>query len=384
MADSDNTTVSINFDDISRNDGLGNRAALLHSLLRGKNWQGGKPAVPVPEKSHSLLFCTRPDFNMDESNIGGHRILAQLINGDRYSMGSLMRSYLDPRACLEGRHFSDVIDPNYPFFPLLDNTVLSLDGWNELVLDPWVSPEGKHDGAVYIMPTGQIRKGSAYTLSITHAPVPNDLVNETYRNIQEMIDHNNRDRTRDYTANVALNNRSSLMRWYRFGFDPTGNYVINATMCGESYPIAGQIAAAASYDAEASNTIQPVTATWQCAGLYHNDPIIVDEFNRTVIFSNPNMADSVREDVYVRVGTAIDAVSEPVPSIVLSKKFKGYGYPRINPATMEFEIWVPKPTYDLILLNKDVGVVEEDVKRKVASEFSDYLEDNPELKKYIS
>lgn len=353
MADS----LNINLSALDRSGG--NSTALLHSLSRGKNWMGGPPKVPTLRDNPGLVFLTKPDFNLSKYNIGGIRQFDPLLNTNPFSMGAMLRDCLDPRSVHRtGVKNSYINDPLNPFFSVLDNTCLQLDGWNDYVSDSYISKPGKR-GSTYGLPSGSIRDAGEVPLTSTHTNLPGDVINNiiTY---WQLWNYHVMKRLSPHPIHVMKDQFGGTARWYRFVFDEQRTKVNQFTMCGYCYPSAGNQGAVMNYDARAAinEGYSEVSVRWQAFGLFHNDPIVIDEFNRTVSNFNPLMLDENRETYMIKLGGANR------PSLPNAGPFTGYGYPRINPYTMEFEVWVTKNDYGLIIndasLDEVIAQVRED------------------------
>ena len=329
---------------ITSGGGRGNRACSIHNILKNKNWLGGPAQTPVLNDGAGLVFITKPDMNLTLQNIAAIRELSPLTTNNRYALGSAMRDMLDSRTAWMETH-TELNDPEYPFLGILDNTCTSLDGWPDYVMDEFVSEPGK-GGSTYAHAKGRIKKAQKFDLSMVHRNLPGDAINYFYtvNSLYQELVH--RWKLSPHSINVRYNRLDYTMRIYRFALDSTGTRLNQFTMCGYGFPKAGSQGAVMSYSTdEGINTgYDTVSASWSCVGMFHNDPIVVHCFNATVVRFNPTMADSLRERFYVRVGHETN-----VASFIDIKKFQYFGYPRINPKSLEFEVWVDKGLYKSII-----------------------------------
>lgn len=340
---SDFTTYNVNLDAITRYSGRGNRACSIHNILKNKNWLGGPPQIQPVTEGSGLIFVTKPDMCLLPANIGHIREMSPLLTNDPYSLGSTFRDMLDPRSAWFNRN-SRLNDPLYPFLGIIDNTAITVDGWPDYVMEEYVSTPGRA-GSTYILAKGRIKKGQKFDLAFQHRNLPGDAINQfyTYNALyQDFVHHWN---VGPHNKNVRYNRLDYTMRVYRFVFDSTGRRLNQFTMCGYGFPTSGSQGAVMAYNSEEgiNSGYDVVSGNWPCVGVFHNDPIVIRCFNQLVVNFNPAMADNVREKTYIRVGS--DQKSSSLTNI---GPYQYYGYPRINPRTLEFEVWVDKALYNHI------------------------------------
>lgn len=344
---------SINLNKIARGSGNGNRNASLSNIIRSKNWLGGAPATPELKENSGLVFITKPDFNLTSANIAGLRELSPLMirSSATQALGSAIRDGLDPRSAMSedaGSGYSKLNDPSYPFFGLLDNTMTELSGWPDYVMDEYVSTPGKA-GMTYLSAKGRIKKYQKFDLSATHRNLPGDTINVIYTYWQLYMDYVRRWVLSSHPQNIAKNRLDYVSRIYRFVFDSTGTKLNQFTMSGYGFPKASSQGAVMnlSTDSGVNQGYDTISASWSNVGVFHNDPIVIDEFNRTVLRFNPLMGDAYREANYIKAGTPNDNNNSNVtiPSLADISNYNYQGYPRINPLTLEFEVWIPNAIY---------------------------------------
>lgn len=340
---SNTTHYDINFNAVTRASGQGNREASLHNLIRGKNWLGGPANVPALKENVGLVFLAPPDLHLHPANVGHIREFVPLLSEDPYSLGSTIRDMLDPRGAWASPN-SRLNNPLNPFCSLLDNTVISLDGWPDYVMEEYVSNPGKA-GSTIITAKGRIKKNQYFPLNVVHQNLPGDAINQIYTYLALWQDHVHRWSSSPHLINVRHNRLDYAQRWYRFAFDSSGTRINQFTMSGYGFAKAGSQGAVMDYNTESSvnGGYETISAQWSNVGVFHNDPIVLLCFNRLVERFNPAMRDGMREEYMVRVGA-----EENVPSLVKASPFQYYGYPRINLRTLEFEIWLEKPIYNFL------------------------------------
>lgn len=354
---------NINLESITRGSGKGNRASSLHNVIRSKNWVGGPPSLPALKENTGLVFIGPPDLNLHPANVGHIREFSPLLVEDPYSLGSTIRDMLDPRGAWNSKN-SELNDPHYPFLGILDNTLTSLDGWPDWVMDEYVSNPGRA-GSTSISAKGRIKKNQKFDLNATHLNLPGDAINQIYSYLALWQDHVHRFSSSSHMVNVRHNRLDYAQRIYRFAFDESGTRINQFTMTGYGFPKSGSQGAVMNYstDSSVNQGYDTVSASWSCVGAYHNDPIVLVCFNKLVERFNPLMKDGIRELAYIKVGAGEDGKGN-VASLSDITSFQYHGYPRINLQTLEFEVWVPRAIYNYLregLITEEVMVA---IKRK--------------------
>ena len=147
-----------------------------------------------------------------------------------------------------------------------------------------------------------------------------------------------------YYRNVVANLRDYQTRFYRLVFNTTFTHVTQFTMTSAAWPMTYPGGAVFNYSSNKpiNEGYDQYTMQWSAMHCWHNDPLVIREFNRTVLRFNPLMAANTRTTHY----------KEVPPGYI--KYFNYYGYPYIDPDTLEFQLWVKKERYIEILLS--VGI----------------------------
>ncbi len=345
------TSLDIGVGSISRAGGRGNTTASNHNLLKGKNWSGSKPFLEQPKDRTGALFVARTDMRLTRDNIKGIRQFESLVSTNRISAGRAIAGIMDPRSS-RNNDASPLIDPYYGFNPLMDNTIVSCTGWPNNVVN--VTPTAPNEkGASTLLVEGKFKNGKSFDLNIEHLNVEGDMVSQMYALWTRWPTLVRYGDCEMYADNIVLDRVDYKSRIYRFVFDKTGNRVEQFTMTGEAFPISDSTGNAMNYNSDSAQNegYDTISAQWKCGGYFHNDPIVIDEFNKTQILNNPDMADGIREKTYYRLGA-----DEGLPSLQVADLYNYYGYPRINPLTLEFEIWVPNLIHGIL---KDYSNTEE-------------------------
>ena len=340
----DNVYLDINVNAITRELGMGSSGSSLSNAIKGKNWLGGTTQAPKNDDNLGLLFCTRPDLNLSYDNIGVNRELHSLLTNDPNTLPYIVKMWLDPRQCDRVGKTSHSVDPDYPFLPLIDNTITECSGWPDYVLEKKVSQPGKY-GQQISVPKGTIQKYSEFPLTTTHQNIKGDAVGlllSTYLHYM----HNTlvTGTMSPHKVNVARNLRDYQVRFYRLVLNTLGTHVTQFTMTTATYPMTLPTGAIFNYSTEkpVNEGYDQYSVQWSAMHCWHNDPLVIREFNRTVYTRNVMMTSKNRALFYKEV---------PPPYL---KYFTFNGYPLIDPDTFEFQVWVPKDVYIETLLSLNI------------------------------
>lgn len=343
MSNTNGGSLNIGVGSMSREAGRGNTRASMHNNLKGKNWSGGTPYMQQPVDRDGFIFISRTDMCLSRDNIKGHRQFESLLSTNKLSAGQAIRGILDPRSSRDGGG-CPLIDPKYGFNTLLDNTIMSCTGWPNHVNT--VTPTTPNElGAGSLLIEGKYKNGKSFPLSIEHLNTEGDMVSQMYAILGRYPTLLRHGQVEMYFDNIILNRADWKSRIYRFVLNVIGTRVEQFTMTGEAFPLNDSTGQAMNKDTSStiSDGYDTISSEWQCQGFFHNDPIVIEEFNITQIMHNPLMADGIREKTYYRVGS-----DEGVPSLQVSNMYQYLGYPRIDPYTLEFEIWVPELIRNII------------------------------------
>jgi hypothetical protein len=128
-------------------------------------------------------------------------------------------------------------------------------------------------------------------------------------------------------------------RIYRLAMDATRTYVTRLAANGAGFPYTAPIANAFNFTSEGSETpftthSDQVSVSYRCMGFTCYNHILIFEFNEVVEEFNNDMRVENRERMMTKL--------KPWERDYFNRR----SYPRINPATMELEWWVPNAVYN--------------------------------------
>lgn len=343
-------------DRITRESGQGGAFTSMQDATRGINHRGYGSRLPANTEQYGLTLFTRPELNLSYDNIISERKTRPLVTDDQNSIQQMIRSYLDPennRLGLAG-HVTPLVDPQSPFIGLLSNTLVSISGWPDTVLDTYTTNEGRIREQHAIV-DGAVEIANVFDLTCNFRSVVGDPISQMfyYWSIYEAYVHEGRllpapsavfeDRI-DYTTRI-----------YRLVLDSSRRFVTKIAATGAAFPINDVLGQSFNYNSESpTNTDnEQITIQFQCSGAILLDPALITDFNATSAKYCPQMAgpefefSSYRD---VRTWYTDEQRSLGFHKLLPSETtlFGTRGYPRINAETMELEWWVPLSEYNAL------------------------------------
>lgn len=334
--------------------GYGRTSLAALNVLRGINHRGSGNIVPANTDEQGFTFFTKPNLNLSYDNVNAVRRLSFLAQGGSNSMGTAIRCMLSPLVVDTTKlhpgwtmsnmperdkkdQRSSVIDDRYAFIPLLSNTLLSLSGWPDFVVESFNSKEGLMKETVSwidSLPDNYTQ----FDLTANFQNMDGDPVINLIAVWMEYASRVACGEMNPYPQMIVENEIDYQTRIYRIILDPTRTYVRKIADVGVAYPSAVPNGSSFNMDSDSmfNEENKQVSVRFTCTGVRYNDPITIVNFNRTVATFNPIMHDATRADAMVKIEGAE------------KRLFNYMGYPWISEGN-ELEWWVPKNDYKNML-----------------------------------
>lgn len=324
-------------DQIVQNSGQLPHDRAITDAARGVSIIGRNNASPLNTDNHGYTFFTRPCLNLSYDNCMVDRRLSGVLAESPDSIQRMVRSYLDPWAQWDGLSCTSV-DPLSPFINLLANNLISLNGWEDFTLNMSTSAPGVYRDAM-ALPDDVPYQYNTYTLNATVRNIQGDPISYMFYIWLVYMGLNKEGRTLPYPDLLWRNEFDGNTRIYRLIMDQSRTYVTRMFACGAAIPQNtpdGQIANFSGDGSESPFQVvnEQLNFSFICMGKTTYDYILVYEFNTLGEIFNPMMKEENRESVMVK--------------LMQHEKqyFNTKAYPRINPASMELEWWVPNTVYN--------------------------------------
>lgn len=320
-------------------------SATIQQVFWGKNYTGGFVPIETNNDNMGYIFCTCPDFNLTYNNIRPHReLIGLLANNNGMSTPHAIRCLLDRRSHRRGEPGFDskLVDKCNPFLSLLENAIISADGWPDSAGGSWTSPEGR-TGEQTLKNRGLrgLRRTFPLTLSLQNfkSNGPYALI-ETWACLNELKQLN----LNSHIENVRANRWDNQVCFYRFILDTTKTTVVDYCKTGPAILKSSPTGAQFGYNLTSPEArVETVSAQFEVAGYRPHDLIAIRCFNSLVAKYNIKMNDINRHREMTLV-----------PFEQRSPYFDFCSYPRINPFTLEWQLWVENIVYDAITSLNDL------------------------------
>lgn len=333
---------------VTQRSGLGNFASAVTLAYFGHNHRGMGNPIQNNTDNYGMTFFTRPRLNLSYDNIVKDRVFSVLETGKEASVQRAIRAWLDPvgsKLGLKGGFHCPLVDDLNPFITLLDNNLLSLTGWPDPYVETFTSDEGVYKER-WSMIDGPAKFHDVYSLNATFRNIVDDPISMIFNIWTQYAARAYEGVFIPYPDAIFENMIDYNTRIYRLVLDHSRTRVQKIAACGASFPIANNLGASFNFNSEKpyNDEIDQISVAFQCMGAIYNDPILIYAFNSTVIMYNPEMGKITTDSKGNRVCDRYVKIS-PEEKLL----FNYYGYPWINPDTMELEWWVNKDDYNLVL-----------------------------------
>lgn len=267
-------------------DGSGDSALVDYLYGLSPYQQGTVPKLNADDNTH--IFFTRTDMNLSDLNIVRDRKLSSLLNVHDESIQKYTRMALDPYWVDTNNVKSKIFNNYSPFINVLSNTIESLSGWPDEVVESWISPNGMRkeqwgfaDGINKVYYSFEL---DATFTNVVDEPIPAILdawvtymTNIRTGNILPYT-RNLTGRKLDYATAiwVIVTNKNKRIKKIAktIGYpiaDPKGRY-FNFTR-----------------NEQKTGLYKTVNSRFRCFGAEYNDPILLLEFNMLMAAFDPRV-----------------------------------------------------------------------------------------------
>lgn len=342
------------WDDVFQTTYTGSFQKALTNNLFGFNHTMVPTATQTNKEMHGLTFFVRPQLNLQSDNIFNVRQFYNLLKGELgdpsglLSLQAWLRQTLDPRLALgynsgvemPGMGQSPLVDPKQAFIPILTNNLLSLSGWPDVNVGTFTSRPALKNSE-FSMVDGYYEIYNAFDIDTTFQNVVgNPIVGlmDTWIYYSCLVFEG---RCVPYPDFIVENAIDYNTRIYRITLSKDKKQVAQIAASGISFPFTVPKSNFFDFnrDIPYNDSNKEFSIRFKCNGAIYNDPILIYEFNKTVIQFNADMADGKRGLLMTEITT--DLLNDDIAKKLLNNR----GYPRINPDNMNLEWWIGKEIY---------------------------------------
>lgn len=340
--------VSQTLDHLMSQSTMGATSNIIGNSYWGFNHRNTPTPIPINRDGVGMVFFTRPDFNMDTSNIRHHRMFNAFQTKEQYSLPRIFRNTFDPDLA-KGDNYTPaitcpVVDNLQAFIPILSNTCLSCSGFEDTEAPTTTTKAGAY-GEAMTWTDGTTRKLGNYDITTTHRNVIGDPITLLPFYWVEYMSAVRQGIMVPKFKNIFERRIDYQTRIYRLILDHTKTYVQKIACTGASQPKYSPIGASFNFEAERpfNSSNDQISLTWTGHGLYYMDDFIIRAFNKTAVDFNPNLAPDKRRVHYQQI---------PIQALPL---FNHLGYPFIIPETKELSWWVTNELFQKVMSGLSIG-----------------------------
>lgn len=297
------------------------------------------------DDTQGLYLLTRPELNLSYDNLKNVPEFDFLYKGGPYSMGAVIRAYLDPISSQPGGEaYTPLVDHRNPFIPMLSNLILDFSGTSDISVPLWTSDTGKFDEQ-YFIPTGISGVYNIWESNATFRNVKGDPVTALFfvwaTYINRVAEHS----MVPWHRNLVEDELDSTTRVYRVVADITGNKYTKISCSIASIPTASTVGS--SFDMNSSvvysEANKTVSVPFTNAGAWYFNQNIVDAIDKLTVRFNPDM-EADEEGV-------INRMQLLSPSEL--KLFNWDAYLRLNPINQSIEWYVDIDKYERVMRGEE-------------------------------
>jgi hypothetical protein len=266
-----------------------------------------------------------------------------LIDDRSTSIANWIRCTLDPRL-MHGFKIGNfdydtidcpLVDNHNAFMPVLTSNIISVTGFPDKVITPFVSKPGNYK-ETYVQGDGPLYDYKEREVSVTFRNFQGNIIMRLFDVWVDYIRCVFEGVLSPYPDYLMADWIDYQTRIYRIILDPTQTYVIDIMAFPVSFPITVPRGASGDFNIEKPFIeSKDVTIMFISSGVCYNSGMLAHEFNKAVCIFNSSMKDGNRETYNKKLNK------------FSSKFFSWRGYPRINPNNYELEWWVPNDLYNI-------------------------------------
>lgn len=314
-------------------------ATAIGDSFYGINHRQQSGIIPINKDVYGYTFFTRPRLNLTEENIYAERMLTPLLSKESNSLQRIIRLTLDTEISRGLVHESNLLDKNLScpfvdplqaFIPMLTNNIASMSGWPDMRVETFSSQNGIFNES-YSFIDNFVKFYGSFDITANFRNLPGDPITSLFTAWIVAASAYYMGTMVPYPDDVLQNEINYNTRIYRLVMDADKHRVQKIAATGAAFPYSVPLGSAFDYevDKHLNQANEQVAINFKCTGALYNDPILIQEFNRTTENFNPSMRPEYRTRTMTKVPLAALAI------------FNNRGYPRIDPRSFELEWYVP-------------------------------------------
>lgn len=304
----------------------------------------------LPNTDHyGYVFFTRPQLNLTDGNMNQDPRMHSYMRNDPKDPLTAIRCYLDPRLETlhmtnnqQGKVYSHMVDSTNPFISILSNTCISLTGWPDASMDDYETVPDILKGS-RAMVAGTDRFHGTFNLSGTFADKIGSVAQRLFHAYMMYVGNAQFGIMYPYPDYVFGGKTDYDIRIWRLVMDSSRRIVKDIACCGAAFPTVDTTPGIFDYDTEVpiNEKNREFSINFKCSGFFRSETALVHQFNDTISLFNTNMLLADQNDEspdQVVKGLANGSIIK-LDSEDLRNQYRFASIPRINPVTMELELF---------------------------------------------
>lgn len=320
---------------VTRNSGFSSFTSAVTATYFGTD-VNGKGVITAPHREQfGFTFFSKPQLNLSYDNCVRERVFTELLTKEKYSRNRAIRAMLDPQAASRGVCDTPLIDKDYPYIPLLGNTLKSLTGWRDPFVDTYTSPAGVQKEQ-WSMIDGPAKFYGTFDLNASFSNIvtdPHPLLFMIWTMYPSLTRQGKMD---PYPEAIIRHEKDYETSIIRFVMDVNKQYIVKWMSVPAAFPISNPIGSSGNFNSDTpmNQEGEEYSISFRCQGAEYYDPIILEEFNLRQYIYNPALMPGSRANNFLKVSFAHRNI------------FNRKMYPLVNLDTKELEWYVPKAIYN--------------------------------------
>ena len=336
----------------------------MSTNMLGLNTTPGTLNIAENKDKMGFVFFTRPQLNLQQSNIANITKLYPLLTTSATSMQTQIRALLDPRLQTPfsmgggGQLFNEsvmkqlayntkplaanFVDPYNPFLTILSNTCISISGFPDITAETFSSKAGLHKEQ-YVQYDDTTKTLMPVDLSCTFRNVEGDPVSYLHYVWMTYGSLVFEGLMMPYIDYIAQNWIDYQTRIWRLVMDKDNRVVKKIAATLPAIPTSLPMGSFFDFNVETPYNLQnkEINIRFKTMGIEYMDDKLIREFNQTILIFNPFMYPDGNERLGMRSRDNYMVKANHNELNIFSHK----SYPWINEETYELEWYVPRLVY---------------------------------------
>lgn len=247
--------------------------------------------LPVNTVESGLTFITRPRLCLQSSNIRNNRRMTALDTLNPTSMAFMIRCLLDTNfGEVNGQRYkhivnsSPLIDPYNPFLTPLCNSLISIGGFPDMMIQTQSTDGGYQAEAQTFAIGGDDFNRGTYSLNLEFKDIQHGPISAIIYYWLEYIRCVTRGILLAYADDIDEQRLNYTVSIYRFALDPTKTYIVDWCKCTGCFPTNLNTGATMQVNdgEEFVNAATRINVTFACNKVEYRDYAIFMDFNTLV------------------------------------------------------------------------------------------------------